>query len=111
MILNCIIYIYDDLKFIYSKPRLYPNKIYKEYYLNNLNALYCKQVCLFMFNYEEIIETTAYYHNTRFNSSNGIISPKIRTNFNRFYLLYVFSKMCTTLKCNSSIGNNYIGTI
>jgi len=60
----------------------------------------------------DIINTTTHNHNTRFNNYIGIIVPKPMTNFNRFYILFVFYKILTTLKINLlSFDNNYINYI
>jgi len=52
-----------------------------------------------MFNYKNIIDTSTQYtsihHNTRFNNPIGIIVPEPKTNFNKFYILIVFCKICT----------------
>jgi len=57
----------------------------------------------------DIINTPTHNHNTRFNNYIGIIVPKPITNFNRFYILFVFCKIITTLKINLlSFDNNYI---
>lgn len=57
--------------------------IYKYNSKNNLNELYYKNVCLFIFKYKKLMrlpQNIIYYNNLI-----AIIDPKVGTNFNWFY--------------------------
>jgi len=66
------------LRFIFFKPSWYPSNIFNEYCLSNLDVLYNKNVCIFMFNYKELINYSSHSYATKYNSSIWIVTPPMR---------------------------------